>query len=366
MATRRAAVTTLLQCAVLAHPFSRGVLAFDLGGRQIRAATARGRCAASRRGDGVRGRAVQRRRPRQARRRREPDDAAARASPRSSACSTRGACSPFASIPKAASRSSAVPPRRGSSSTAGGLPDQGAERSGRDRRARRRESAGASRRTGRSTGLAMAPAQSVSPADIADRWLALETFDEQADGAAALGSRARVPDRAALQPRPRAAAKRRSAPSLGPATQDIGFRNRDGGAVRHRAVARRARFVCATSAAGPAWRRSSSGTARPRLSRAIEAARAGLLLPGSDLPRGRRDDPSAGRRVHGARAAAGRNTFPKTRNVDDRGGRAPRSTSASAAGSTRLHSAGIQATITSTPPAAATTRVRPKACVRKT
>ena len=35
MATRRAAVTTLLQCAVLAHPFSRGVLAFDLGGRQI-------------------------------------------------------------------------------------------------------------------------------------------------------------------------------------------------------------------------------------------------------------------------------------------------------------------------------------------
>ena len=35
MTTRRAAVATLAKCAVLAHPFSRTVLAFDLAGQQI-------------------------------------------------------------------------------------------------------------------------------------------------------------------------------------------------------------------------------------------------------------------------------------------------------------------------------------------
>ncbi len=87
-----------------------------------------------------------------------------------------------------------------------------------------------------------------------------------------------------------AAVRRRSAPHLGAGTADIGFRNRtavlfDIAPVARRDVARARRERQAADDRVVRHR----GQGRPRLPGALEATGAGLLLPGSDLSRRRRD-----------------------------------------------------------------------------
>ena len=154
------------------------------------------------------------------------------------------------------------------------------------------------------TGNAMAP-PSVRPADIVDRWLALEMFDDKPHGAAAVRARPRISHRRALQPRSRQA--------RGAAGRDRGQRQRGHRPQEPRRDRVPRRSVRGRDVPDPrrerpsrgrvAARRGSRGT---RLSGTIQTSRAGLLLPAARLSRRRRDAAAAGRRVHGdLRARAG-------------------------------------------------------------
>ena len=144
--------------------------------------------------------------------------------PRSSACLTRGVCSPFGSILKAAFRSSAGQPRRNSSNTAGGLILIKVRNEAGVTSALGVESPQALPIVRRSTG-SPAPAQSISAADVADRWLALEMYTSKPmePPLSGLELEYRI---ALLYSRDRGRREAQIGAFVGPATQDIGFRNR--------------------------------------------------------------------------------------------------------------------------------------------
>ena len=87
-----------------------------------------------------------------------------------------------------------------------------------------------------STGLAMAP-RSVLPADIADRWLALDTYGERPmePQLSGLGLEYRI---VLLYSRDRGRREAQIGATLEAGTQDVGFRKPHGGALRDRAVPR--------------------------------------------------------------------------------------------------------------------------------
>ena len=143
----------------------------------------------------------------------------------------------------------------------------------------------------------MAP-RSVLPADVADRWLALEMFGDKPmePQLSGLELEYRI---VLLYSRDRAKREAQIGAHLGPATQDIGFRNRAAVlfdiAPSHDVTLPRARRE---RAAG----RRVVRRPRPRRTRlpgAIEAAGAGFLLPGPDLSRRRRDRAASCGSVHG-------------------------------------------------------------------
>ena len=108
------------------------------------------------------------------------------------------------------------------------------------------------------------------------------------------------------------------------------------------------------------------GRSRTDLSECLEAAGAGLLLPAAGLPRRRRHDRPAGRDVHADGVARAGIRRRRRGAVDVWPARRRWLFTAGRAGSIRRATAGTPAIITSTRPAARTTRIRPKACCRRT
>ena len=146
------------------------------------------------------------------------------------------------------------------------------------------------------TGSPLAP-QSVLPADIADRWLALtnhgaKPMEPQLSG---LPLEYRI---VLLYSRDRGRREAQIGATLGAGTSDIGFRNRTAvlfDIAESRDVTLRVRDENGRPTTASFVIQDKS---RPCLSRAVEAARTGFLLPEPDLPRRRRDRASAGWRVH--------------------------------------------------------------------
>ena len=359
--TRRSAVVALLQCGIVAHAFGCRQLAagpFQTESQPLLAAVGRLVDAMAYLGEPFA-------RQTSARLRRRGQEKTRRArSRKSSGSSTRVAWSAFASIRRAASRSSAAPPRRGWSSRGGA---HSWSRCG-TKRASPAGSTSRARRRGRSTGRDRArrwrrqscarptssTAGSRSRCSTRSRW-SRSSPDSSSSTASCCSTAATA-----------AAARRSSAPSLGAGSEDIGFRNRV--AVLFDVAPSRDVTLRVRDEHGRPRMASFvvQGPGRPRLSGAIEAARAGFLLPGAGLSRRRRDGAAAGRRVHGdVRARAGvhaRNARRARSAIRGRVARLP----AAAVDRSRGAAAGIRAIITSTPPAAATTRARPRACGRKT
>ena len=149
----------------------------------------------------------------------------------------------------------------------------------------------------RGTGLSMVP-RSVLPADVADRWLALDMFadkplEPQLSG---LDLEYRI---VLLYSRDRGKREAQIGALLGPATQDIGFRNRVAVlfdiAPSHDVTCRVRDEKGLPAVASFVIR----GPRQARVPGAIEAAGAGFLLPGPDLSRRRRDRPASIGSVHG-------------------------------------------------------------------
>ena len=363
--SRRRAIDAMVKFALLASPVGHGLLGAVAFAAEPDIQPVLAQVSSPVRRDGLSGRAVQRaERPRLDAAANLSDPGSAR-STKSSACSTRAASSTFASIRRAASRSSAA--RRAGATGRAGLArvsDQGAQRSRRHRPARCREPAGAAglpTRDGTGDGAAVGPAGGCrGPLARAGH------VRTEADGAAALRSRARIPDRPAVQPRPRPARgadwrdaraghRRTSDSAIATAmlfdvapSRDVTLRVRD----EHGRPAM-ASFV-------------DQGHDRPRLSGAIEASRAGLLLSGSDLPRRRRDACGCLRASSRSRAAAVPSTSPRRERSRSIGRQRPRLEFRLRRWIDPPRAGGTRATITSMRPAARTTRVRPKACGRRT
>ena len=187
----------------------------------------------------------------------------------------------------------------------------------------------------------------------------------QADGAEALRSGSRVPDRAGVQPRPR--------PSRSAARRDARRRHSGhripqprGGAVRRRAVARCRRCACTTRHGRPT---TAAFVVKDGIGR-VYPARSKRLAPDfffqEQIYRANGESVRlpAGEFSVTVRPRAG----VPARDTQRERRRSERAspTSRCGAGSTRRRSAGTPAIITSMRPGAATTRARPRACGPRT
>ena len=208
-----------------------------------------------------------------------------------------------------------------------------------------------------------APEPQLKPAEA---WLDLQAFNAQPLQPTLSGLRLEYRIISALQPRRR------------PARGDVRLRCRPGHAGprlsrrdQHVFSPRNRRATNHAARARRKWRADDrelrfSRPAEARLSLAGEAARAGLRLSSAGLSRGRRNAASCPTAItrSSSRAAPSRST----KNVQREGRCATRANSRfrSSAGSIPRSSAGGRAIITFTPPAARTTRIRPRACTRRT
>ena len=204
----------------------------------------------------------------------------------------------------------------------------------------------------------MAP-PSVRPSDVADRWLALDDYTQKPMEAQLSGLELEYRI-VLLYSRDRGRREAQLGASLGPGTEDIGFRNR--AAVLFEVAPSRDFTLRVRDENGRPTVASfrHQGQSRARIPGAIQAPCAGLLFPGADLSRRWRNRAASRRRVYGDLRPRARVHTGDTCDHARRLGRPLRSTSSCGAGSIRRARAGTQATITSTPPAARTTRVRPK------
>ena len=244
-----------------------------------------------------------------------------------------------------------------------GVPDEGTERGRRHGRPERRKPA----ERGPSTGLdRVATRAAIGLAGRRRRPLArAHDLRREADGAAALRAAARVPDRAAVQPRSRAPRGADWRPCSGPAPPISGSATarRCSSTSRRRATSR---CACATRHGRPT---TASFVIQDKVGR-VYPARSKRLAPDFFFQNQiYRADGETVRLPDGdftVTCGRGPEYVPETRARHDRRARARRSTSRCGAGSIPPARAGIPATITSTRPGAATTRVPPKACGRKT